>query len=180
LASKAELGRQLVAIREREASKLSKLIGVLDADQLAGVASKLRAERTTLEQKLREFESELASSDAVLEGNLTSLADQPKNAVKDAIRRALLWIALTPQGVVAMTAWGTSTAAYFIEPDPKGYKTRETRRTIGPPQPVATLESIRWFVDGEEFVRGLREFQPSRTRSLEDHEVLHAMWRKCA
>ncbi len=178
LASKAELERQLVAIREREVGELSKLIGVLDADQLAGVASKLRNERTKLEQKLREVDFELASSDAGLEGKLTSLADQPRNAVKDAIRRALLWIALTPRGVVAMTTWGTSTAAYFIEPDPEGYKTRETRRTIGLPHPVATIESIRWFVDGEEFVRGVREFQPSRTRALEDCEVLHALWRE--
>jgi site-specific DNA recombinase len=174
LAARTELERQLGVLRERESGELSKLIGVLDADQLAGVAAKFREERFQVEERLRLIESGLVSGRDSLPAELQNLEGLPKAAVKDAIRRAFLWIALTERGVVAMTTWGTSTAAFYADLSSSTYRTRESRRTLEPPSWAAAIESIDWFVDAKEFVRGQRESQPHRTRALADHEVVHA------
>ncbi|MBS1723424.1 MAG: recombinase family protein [Armatimonadetes bacterium] len=180
LAMRTELVRQLASYRDRETVELARLIGALDDDQLAGVAAKLRLERSLIEAKLADVETRLAVTSTPSSEEFRDLASLPTAALKDAVRRAFLWIALCQRGVVAMTTWGTSTAAYYLEPGHAVYRTVETRRRLQPPGPLATLDSLAWFVEGQEFVRGQREYQPHRTQALEDTEVLHALWRKCA
>ncbi len=176
IAAKAELERQLDSIRKRQSVELTKLIGVLDADQIAGVAAKFREDRSEIEEKLRRVESDLVVSSVPRPEELQNLNELPKAAVKDALRRAFLWIALTERGVVAMTTWGTSTAAYYSEPTCATYRTRETRRGVEAPSWIAALESKTWFIAKEEFVLGQRESQPGTTRGLADHQILPAMF----
>jgi DNA invertase Pin-like site-specific DNA recombinase len=179
LDKRAVLERRVAEHRERESTELVRLCTILDSVQLAGVATKLREERMTLEANLADVSAQIAVPNQPDASELLDLRDMPLAKAKELIRRSLLWLAVTHRGVVAMTTWGTYCAAPFVEA-PKGYRTRDSKRRIAPVCPVASLGCASWFVNPDEFVRGQREYQHMRTRNLTDHEVLHALWSEAA
>jgi hypothetical protein len=179
LEKKAALERRIAEQRERESTELVRLSTILDSVQLAGVATKLREERMVLEANLDDVAARITAPNQPNADELLDLRELPIAKAKELVRRSLLWIAVTHRGVVAMTTWATYCAAPFIEA-PNAYRTRESKRRIAAVCPIASLESAKWFVNPDEFVRGQREYQPLRTRNLADPDILHATWREAA
>lgn len=176
---KTALERRIAEQRERESTELVRLLTVIDAVQLAGVATKLREERLTLEANLADVSAQIVSPNQPNATDMLDLRELPIAKAKELVRRSLLWLAVTHKGVVAMTTWGTYCAAPFIEVL-KGYRTRDSKRRIAAVCPVASLGCASWFVNPDEFVRGQREYLPMRTRYLADQEILHGLWHEAA
>lgn len=100
-----------------------------------------------------------------------SIAEMPKATLKNALKRAVQWIAVTREGVVAHTNWGTYIAAEFDVPQ-KGFRRADTYIRIGPATPAAVLRCLTWLPRPELFVEGRRGSLGKEGEKLSDAEIL--------
>jgi site-specific DNA recombinase len=168
-----ELERQLAQARKRESEKLTRLMDGLDKEQFAMVAAQLRSEREQLQRKIEEVNSRL-NNDLQMMPDLSTkaLKDMPPSALKEALSRAVQWIAVSKEGLTVLTSWGTYFGATFQERDEHTYYTSETRTQINAPTPLSALLCPRWLPSPEDFVKGRRHALGKRAENLSDEEIL--------
>lgn len=171
--SLAELERQVKEARGRETKKLMALMDVLDTEQFSDVAAQLRTEREALERRMTEVSQRLTNAERVLPDlGVEQLTAMPKSALKDALSRAVQWIALGKTGITVLTTWGT-----YIGADYRRYNRANPAEVANtfylcPPTPAASLLSLFTLPDPAEFVRGRRDALGKKTNRLTDDELL--------
>ena len=169
----AELERLLREARARETKKLVMLLDTLDALQYAAVSAQLRAEREGLERRLAEVRRRLEGAQ-LQQPDLSPecLATLPKSALKEALSRAIQWIAVGKQGIVVLTSWGSYIAAEFRKHD-KTHDGEIPKTTyLCAPEPTFTLTCGNVLPDPPEFVRGRRDSLGRKAERLSDEELL--------
>src|SRR5207249_605689 len=101
--------------------KLTLLIDALDAEQFAGIAAQLRAEREAMERQARTLRERLGNQNSVMPDLTTdTLAALPKTAIKDALSKSIAFIAVGKMGtgVIVLTRWGSYIVGSFRKGDP--------------------------------------------------------------
>jgi hypothetical protein len=181
----ADLRRQLSAARLVETDKLAAALSVLDAKQIEPLASRLRAERESLERRVADLESIVQAGHISPDVSL-DLADMDRRAAKTALRSANRWIAVTEHGVVALTVWGTYVAGEFVASSPTKWNSAEARRAILPPSPASCALGVTWlarpetFLAGRRYVLGKQECLYLDDDLLPGIDELRQMEKKCA
>ncbi len=169
----AELERKLKEAREKEGPALAECIRTMDKEQIEMVAKHLRGEREHLQRRAEEIRARFAMQETVAPDlSAADLAGMPKGAVKDALRRAIQWIAVGSEGVTVLTSWGTYIGATFQEIPKRTYFRPDTRRGINPPSPAACLRCPTWLPSPEDFIKGRRDSMGKRAVVLSDNKIL--------
>ena len=174
--ARAELERLLREARTRETKKLVMLLDTLDALQYAAVSAQLRAEREALERRLAEVRRRLEGAQ-LYQPDLSPecLESLPKSALKEALSRAIQWIAVGKQGIVVLTSWGSYIAAEYRKHDKSQKKEIPKTTYLCAPEPTFTLTCGDALVDPPEFIRGRRDSMGRKAERLSDEELLPGM-----
>jgi DNA invertase Pin-like site-specific DNA recombinase len=168
----AELDRKILELTNKETKALTEMVGVMDADQIRLVASGLKAEREALQRKAEEIRIRLNRHSDLPDLSAESLANMPKATIKDALRKAVQWIAIGKEGVVVLTSFGTYIGAEICS-IPKGtFLTGDTKTTIAPPTVETTLRCLGWFPSPEDFLKGRRDSGGASVENKTDAEIL--------
>ena len=172
----ADLERLLKEARTRETKKLVMLLDTLDARQYAAVSAQLRAEREGLERRLAEVRRRLEGAQ-LHQPDLSPacLESLPKSALKEALSRAIQWIAVGKQGIVVLTSWGSYIAAEFRKHDKTHDREIPKTTYLCAPEPTFTLTCGNVLPDPPEFVRGRRDSMGRKAERLSDDELLPGM-----
>ena len=169
----AEITRKLEEAKAKETETLTNLVGVLDKEQLGGVAEQLRCERERLQRKVDEIQLRLKKQDNLMpELSMDDLASLPKSTIKDALRRVISWIAVGSEGIIVLTNWGTYIGATYNEIEKGVFFRKDTRRTINPPTPSSALRCLTWLPSPIDFLKGRRSSMGRRSERLTDEEIL--------
>lgn len=152
----AELERQLSVARNKEMEALSAALGVFDKEQLRALSSKLRGEREALERQALDLRALLSQNSFPYEDDLV-LAQLSPQAAKTGLRAAIQWIAVTSQGLVALTKLGTFVGGRLVQRRPESWHGAEPRRAILQPDLASCAECSTWLPDLELFVAGRRQ-----------------------
>lgn len=167
-----ELQRKISELLKKETQSLRDMVGVFDKDQIARVAGDFRSEREQMERRAAEIRVRLDRHADLPDLSPEALADMPNSAIKDALRRAVQWIAVGKEGLVVFTSFGTYIGATFDE-IPKGtYYTSGTRTGIATPTPASVLRCLTWLPSPETFIKGRRASMGRRADKLRDEEIL--------
>lgn len=150
-----DLERRLAEARESEARALRRALS-LDEAQFQALARELREEREALERRLREAGALLGDAGALGAVDPERLRSQEREELREGLRRAVRWIALTADGPVVHVAAGHLMAARFQERDPSVYSTSDNRRTVRSPVLDDYIACPDWFADPAAFVAGRR------------------------
>lgn len=182
---KEALGRRLAILQEKlsqhrrvESEKLASLIGVLDEEQLATVAQRLRSERHALEAGLHEVKSKVQAANvpvAVAE----DLRSTNAQLLREALRRTINWIAVTDKGIVVCTREVGYMGAAFkipqrgVEFRNGGKKPRMNRRELLPAVGALASQQCRgWISDPDSFVAGRRRHLDKHALHSSDRDLL--------
>lgn len=168
----AEIERKIDDAQRKETQSLRDMVGVFDNDQTARVAADFRAEREQLERKAVEIRGRLSKDADLPDLSRDALADMPKSAIKDALRRAVQWIAVGKEGVVVLTRFGMYIGATFRDIPRGTYFTSGTRTGIAVPTPESVLRCLQWLPSREDFIKGRRSSMGPRAEKLTDEEIL--------
>ena len=168
----AETERKMSDLMRKETQTLRDMVGVFDKDQIARVAADFRCEREQLERKAEEIRTRLNHHADLPDLSVKVLANMPKSAIKDALRRAVQWIAIGKEGVVVLTSFGTYVGA-TVRGIAKGtYFTSETRTAVNPPTPAPSLRCLKSLPSPMDFLKGRRFCMGRRSEKLTDEEIL--------
>ena len=170
--SLAELDRKVNDLQKKETQALRDMLGIFDREQITRVASDFRSEREQLQRKADEIQSRLKTNCDLPDLSPDALADMPKSAIKDALRRAVQWIAIGREGITALTNFGTYIGATLSDIEKGTYFTSETRTTINIPTPIAALRCLSWLPSPDDFIKGRRNSIGRRGEKLTDEEIL--------
>lgn len=168
----SEVERKISDLQKNETRALRDMMGVFDKDQITRVAADFRIEREQLERKSDELRTRLNRHSDFPDISSETLAEMPISAIKDAMRRAVQWIAIGSEGVVVLTSFGTYIGATFRDIDKGTFCTRETRTGIYPPTPAAALRCLKWLPSPMDFIKGRRASIGRRAERLIDEEIL--------
>lgn len=169
----AQLERQIAELYKKETLALKDMVGLWDKDQITRVAADFRAEREQLERKTEEIRARLNRHAGFPDLSPNALAELPKMAVKDALRRAIDWIAIGKDGVVVLTSFGGYIGATFRDVEKGTYFTSETRTNIHAPTPAGkALCYLKWLLSPDDFLKGRRDSMGKRSEKLSDEEIL--------
>ncbi len=167
------LQRKLAEVRKRETTQLAQLVGVLDAEQVSSVAAQFRAERERLGREIRTLSDRIENAERVMPDlSPEALAAQPVTAIKDALSRAIAWIAIgkAGTGIVVHTRWGSYIGAPYRKGDP-GQGEVASKTYIGAAAPADVLSCIGWVPEPEEFNLGRRDALGKLAVGLSDDEL---------
>jgi len=170
----ARLDRKLADAKKRETMKLTAMVDALDSEQYAAVAAQRRAEREELGRQVKAIRSRLENADRILPDlSESSLTTMQKSALKDALSRAISFIAIgkAGTGIVVHTRWGSYIGARYR----KGiHANRENPLAtyIETPTAAAALECMKWITDPDEFVLGRRDSLGKSAIGLSNEELL--------
>ena len=128
----------------------------LDEAQFASLSADLREERETADRRLRDARALLGDSGNLGAVDPARLRSTEREALKEGLRRAVRWVALTREGVVVHVAAGYLMGARFKERDASVYSTADNRRSVLPPQVEDHVACPDWFGDPSAFVVGRR------------------------
>lgn len=168
----AGLERRIQELTCRESKTLTEMVGVMDMEQIRLVASALKSERESLNRRAEEVRARLNPHPDLPDLSAEALALLPKSAVKDALRRAVQWIAIGTEGITVLTSFGTYIGARIRE-IPKGtYYTADTRTGIHPPSPEAAMRCPSWILSPEDFVKGRRNCGGASVENKTNAEIL--------
>jgi hypothetical protein len=161
--------RQLAEVRRKETEKLCSLVGVLDAEQIASVATQLRAERQKCERQCQELNDRIALIDGVEAPNLDSLGSVSVIRLRESLRRAIRFIAIGSSGVTVLTRSGNYIVAPLIERDRTIYSESDNRRRIAP---LAEDGGPCGIPDPPKFVQGRRRALGKSADRMTDDQLL--------
>ncbi len=168
----ADLERKIQELSSRETETLTKMVGVMDHEQIRLVANGLRAERESLQRKADGIRLRLSQNADLPDLSPEALAAMSNASIKDALRRAVQWIAIGSEGIIVLTSFGIYIGA-TIRNIPKGtFYTDGTRSGINPPTPEACLRCLSWLPSPVDFVKGRRDCGGARVEGLTDAEIL--------
>jgi hypothetical protein len=168
----ASTERKIIDLQKKETQSLRDMIGVCDKEQITHVAADFRSEREQLGRKADELRNRLKPHDDLPDLSKETLAQMPTSAIKDALRRAVQWIAMGKDGVTVLTSFGTYIGTAFID-IPKGtYFTSGTRTGIAVPTPGNMLRCLSYLPSPEDFVKGRRASMGIKADILTDGEIL--------
>jgi molecular chaperone GrpE (heat shock protein) len=111
----ASTERKIIDLCKHETQSLRDILGVFDKEQITRVAADFRSEREQLERKAEELRDLLKPHDDILDLSVETLAQIPTSTIKDALRRAIRWIATGKDGMTVLTSFGTYIGTTFIE-----------------------------------------------------------------
>lgn len=168
----AEMERKITELLKKETQSLRDMVGIFDREQIARVAADFRAEREQLERKAEEIRARLNRHEDFPDLSPDLLVKMPKSAIKDALRRAVQWIAIGKEGIVVLTSFGTYIVATFRNIEKGTYYTSDTRTGIYPPTPAAALMCLKWLPSPTDFIKGRRDSMGQRAERLTDEEIL--------
>jgi len=175
----AALEKELSQLREKETQSLAALVGVMDASQFAAVAQKLRCDRETIERRRDEVKKRVDDAERSLPIlDAANLHTMPTATVKNALSRAIDWIAVCKEGVVAKTSWGAYIGATYRKRISAAEQVGVTY--INAPELVATLTSLSMLADADHFVWGRRMAMGKRAKKLTDEEILPGANAECS
>jgi len=170
----ARLDRKMADAKKRETMKLAAMVDALDTEQFTAVAAHLRSEREELGRQVKALRSRLDNADRIMPDlSENALASMPKSALKDALSRAISFIAIGREGtgICILTRWGSYIGARYRKGvHANGEYAAATH--IQPPTAEATLECLSWFSDPDEFVLGRRDALGKSAIGLTDEELL--------
>lgn len=170
----SRLERKLVEAKTKETTKLAAMLDSMDAAQFTAIAKHLKAKREALEREIAIIRNRIADSERVMPDlNEQAIASLPKAALKDALSRAIAFMAIgkAGTGVVVLTKWGT----YIGAPYRKGDKSRgelPSKVFIDSASPASSLNCFSWISDPAEFVLGRRDALGRSAAGLTDEELL--------
>lgn len=168
----AQLEGKVRELTARETKTLTEMVGVIDAEQIRMVASSLKAERDALQHRADEIRARLNRHTDLPDLSAEAISQMPKSAVKDALRRAVQWIAIGRVGITVLTSFGTYIGAEICD-IPKGtFFSAQTRTSIAPPTPESCLRCPSWLPSPADFVKGRRDCGGARVEGRTDAEVL--------
>ena len=169
----ADLERQRHEARTKETTKLAGLVDVMDAAQFAAVAAHLRAEREALERRISDVKRRLEGAESGLpDFSPACLQHLPASALKDALTRAIQWIAVGKTGVLVLTRWGSYIAAPYRAWNRHNPAEVMNTTYLSPPDPAYSVNGLCLLSDPEEFVRGRRDALGRKSERLSDAELL--------
>jgi DNA invertase Pin-like site-specific DNA recombinase len=164
--------------RRLESEQLAKLITVLDEEQIAAVAQRLRSERYGLEAEIQELKSKVNKVNAPV-AVVDDLRSNNPQLLREALRRTINWIAVTDKGIVVCTReLGYMGAAFRIPPRGVefrngGMKPRMNRRELLPAVGALASQQCRgWILNPASFVAGRRRHLDKLALHLSDRELL--------
>lgn len=168
----AELERKVNEATKKEVETLTGMVGVLDREQISLIAGQFRSEREQLQRKCEEIRARLNRQNSMPDLSSDAVAQMPKSTIKDALRRAVQWIAVGREGVVVLTSFGTYIGATFNTIGKGVYRVAGMKTTISPPTPASCLLCLQWLPSPPDFVRGRRDSTGKRSEVLTDDEIL--------
>ena len=169
----ADLERQHKEARTKETTKLASLVDVMDAAQFAAVATHLRAEREALERRISDVKKRLEGAESGLpDFSPACLQALPASALKDALARAIQWVAVGKTGVLVLTRWGSYVAAPYRAWDRHNPADIMNTTYLCPPDPAYSVNGLCLLSDPEEFVRGRRDALGRKSERLSNAELL--------
>lgn len=171
-AEQAKLERRVQELLAKEGFQLAELLGKVEPEQIAAIASQLRSERMMVEHRLRQVHEQLSQSSET--ANLTddAIRDLAPLRLKHALMSLLCWIALTKHGVVVYTRTGAVIAANYDESELLRYKTAGGARLVGEPTVASAACCAQWFPCPERFVVGRRHVLGNSALGMGDSELL--------
>ncbi len=171
----ASTENQIIELYKKETKSLRDMIGVFDNEQITRIAVDYRCEREQLGRKADELRRRLKPHDDFPDLSAETLAQMPTSTIKDALRRAVQWIAIGKDGVTVLTSFGTYIGTTFID-IPKGtYFTSGTRTGIAVPTPATMLQCLSYLPSPADFIKGRRASMGPRAEVLSDEEILPGM-----
>jgi DNA invertase Pin-like site-specific DNA recombinase len=168
----ASTERKIIDLQKQETQSLRDMLKVFDKEQITRVAADFRNEREQLGRKAEELRNRLKPHDDLPDLSAETLTKMPQSAIKDALRRAVQWIAIGKDGVVILTNFGMYIGATFRDIEKGTYFTSKTRTTIYPPTTAAAMRCFQWLLSPEDFVKGRRASIGRRAEALTDDEIL--------
>jgi len=161
--------RQLAEARRTETEKLAALVSALDSEQIAAVATQLRAERQRAERAVDSLKERIGRTADVVVGDLASLQSVCKPRLREALRRAVRFVAISKCGITVLTWAGNYIVAPFVERDLTIYSKSDNRRRI---ERVAEAGGPEWIPSHQEFVSGRRRCLGKAADKLADDQIL--------
>jgi hypothetical protein len=161
--------RKLADARKKESESLAAIIGVLDSEQIASVATQLRAERQKSERACQDIRDRLSKIEGVAAPDPASLGSVALPRLREALRRAVRFIAVGEGGVTVLTRSGDYIVAPLIERDLTVYSEADNRRRISP---VAVKGDSSGIPYPHTFLRGRRRSLGKAADRLADDQLL--------
>lgn len=161
--------RRLLDARRSETERLSGLVGVLDAEQLSGVATQLRAERQRLEREASLLRDKINKVGRAATDDPEALNGVSILRKREALRRAVRWISLGSDGVLVLLRSGQYLRSPLIERDLTKYSEADNRRRVAP----VLLEACPDLIpNASTFIAGRRRSIGKVAERLADEEIL--------
>ncbi len=161
--------RQLSEARRNETEKLTALVSALDTEQIAAVATQLRAERQRAERAVDGLKEKIGRVESVVGGDFASLQSVCTPRLREALRRAVRFIAISKSGITVLTWAGNYIVAPFLERDLTIYSESDNRRRI---EHVADAGGPDWIPCHPDFVAGRRRSLGKAADKLADDQIL--------
>lgn len=161
--------RSLADARRTETDKLTALVGAMDTDQFAAVATQLKADRQRLEREVNSLKDRIRQIEEPIDVTPMSLESVCSDRLREALRRAVKYIALSSQGVTVLTRIGTYLTAPIIDRDLSIYSEADNRRRISP---TVTPGDPSWIPNHDKFVAGRRRSLGKSSDRLTDDQLL--------
>lgn len=161
--------RRLSEARRNETERLTALVCALDSDQISAVATQLRAERQRAERVVEELKEKIKQAGENVDEQFSSLQSVCKARLREALRRAVRFIAIGKNGVTVLTRTGTYIVAPIMERDLTLYSEAENRRRI---EQVALVGGPGQILNHAEFISGRRRSLGKAADRLADDQLL--------
>jgi len=161
--------RNLAEARKTETDKLTALVGAMDADQFAAVAMQLRADRQRLEREVNGIKDRIRQIEEPIDIVSMSLESVCSDRLREALRRAVRFIAVSSQGVTVLTRSGNYMTAPIIDRDLSIYSEADNRRRISP---TVSLGDLSWIPNHDKFIAGRRRSLGKASDRLASEQLL--------
>ena len=162
--------RNLAGARKTETEKLTALVGAMDPDQFAAVAMQLKADRQRLEREVNDLKDRIRQIEEPIDIVPMSLESVCSDRLREALRRAVKFIALSSQGVTVLTRSGSYLTAPIIDRDLSIYSEADNRRRISP---TISPGDLSWIPNHDKFIAGRRRSLGKSSDRLTDEQLLH-------
>ena len=161
--------RNLAEARKTETDKLTALVGAMDADQFAAVAMQLKADRQRQEREVDSLRERIRQIEEPIDIVPLSLESMSSDRLREALRRAVKFIALSGKGVTVLTRGGKYMTAPIIERDLSIYSEADNRRRISP---TLSPGDASWIPNHDKFISGRRRSLGKSSDRLADEQLL--------
>jgi hypothetical protein len=161
--------RNLAEARKTETDKLTALVGAMDADQFAAVAMQLKADRQRLEREVDSLRERIRHIEEPIDLVPLSLESVCSDRLREALRRAVKFIAVSRQGVTVLTRSGSYLTAPIIDRDLSIYSEADNRRRISP---TVSPGDPSWIPNHDKFISGRRRSLGKSSDRLAGEQLL--------